>query len=216
MGNDTLFKYEENNVKIFGFWHIFTINNWKEIVMEQKAKIKKSKLSESSSQIFVSVAGDVGSVLNSLPNATIITPKNEDVFGELPAIKFLHEFCSREEECFVWYIHAKGVTRPENKCVSDWRRCLEYFMICQWRLCEQGLFENDVSGALWNGNHFHGNFWWARSSYIRKCKSIEINQNRHQAEFFLGTGNPKVKNLHETNINHYQTRYGYGNFVKIF
>lgn len=202
-------------MKIFGFWHIYTINNWREIVKEQKNKIKKSKLGENSEAIFVNVAGDVKKDLDCMPNVTINHQK--EILGELPLINFLHNFCSNEKECLVWYIHAKGVTRPENKCVSDWRHCLEYFNISKWQMCVQYLEEYDLVGSLWRKNHFCGNFWWAKSSYIKNCQSVTMNpERRHQAEFFVGTANPKVKNLHETNINHYKNRYGFGNFVKIF
>lgn len=195
-----------------------------------KKKLLTSNLASNSEKIFIGTTSESGNTdevpiaLNFLNNYEIKC-KEKYYLGELPIIKYLHDFCKNEKECLVWYIHTKGVTRPGNDYICSWRRFLEYWIITKWKLCVAELEDYDAVGVLWKGTHpahFQGNFWWAKSSYVSKCNNINFENIdyeptiRHQAEFFIGTANPKVKNLYETKINMYREKFYPNKFMKIF
>ncbi len=112
----------------------------------------------------------------------------------------------------VGYIHSKGITSL-SKQVNRWRKVLEYGVIEKWKDNINALSkEYDVSGICWDiiGNHFSGNFWWAKSSYIRTLprpviekwskQIVPINahwSSRFRYEGWIGLENPKVNNLYE-------------------
>jgi hypothetical protein len=50
--------------------------------------------------------------------------------------------------------------------------------------------------------HFSGGFWWAKSSYINTLDKEALESSfRYDREFWIGTGEPKVKNLWESKYN---------------
>ena len=111
----------------------------------------------------------------------------------------------------MWYIHTKGVTAPNNPNQRDWRKYMEYFTIERYEDCIKALETYDVCGVNWHpplwdvkNYHFSGNFWWARAEYIKNLPPINLDGDRHEAESFLGYGNPRVKCLHESDIDHYR------------
>ncbi len=114
-----------------------------------------------------------------------------------------------------------------------WRKYLEYFIIEKYKDCIAALEDHDLVGVEWREKpypHFCGNFWWAKNDYVRKLSSpvaFRLSQkgyfdilksDRSLAEFWIGSGNPRVKVLHNTgeNLYHYAVRPDlYRNF-KIF
>ena len=54
--------------------------------------------------------------------------------------------------------------------------------------------------------HFSGNFWWAKTSYLKDLPQI-IGYNKMDAEFWLFKNNPTYKDLHSSGLNHYYQKY---------
>jgi hypothetical protein len=127
------------------------------------------------------------------------------------------------DECFLYdnvgYIHSKGITSL-SKEVNRWRKVLEYGVIEKWKDNINALNKGyDVSGIFYtnkcknilnkNYYHFSGNFWWARSSYIKILKrptldfwkveskeDEELWNSRHRYEFWISMKNPKVNDIY--------------------
>jgi hypothetical protein len=117
---------------------------------------------------------------------------------------------STDEEFYVCYIHHKGV---KSQTIT-WRKYMEYWNIEKWRECVAKLDEGyDTCGASFLDNPPHpfyaGNFFWARASYLRKCKRLKspVDNNfqpqfsgqphhRYDYECWHGSGNPKAYDLH--------------------
>ena len=53
--------------------------------------------------------------------------------------------------------------------------------------------------------HWSGNFWWAKSNYIAKLP--ECGHLYYDPEFWLHQLNPTFFELHNSGVNHYQSRY---------
>jgi hypothetical protein len=125
---------------------------------------------------------------------------------EYPA---LHELWleSQKSDFQVLYLHTKGaskITIPEQRNALAWQKFMLHGVLDNWKICEQHLDAGaDLVGALWYW-HFKGNFWWARSDYLRTLTDpiLMDHDYRNHAEFWCAWGNwwgrhapPRVKNL---------------------
>jgi len=138
--------------------------------------------------------------------------------GEFFTLEILREFCRENSEKIpVGYIHTKGAFNGfDNPCITDWRKYMGYFVLERAKDCIEAIQEGyDAVGVDWvtsPNKHFSGNFWWASSQYINRLPQINppvfwvegAPSTRHLAEFWIGYGFPKVKSLHNSNINVYE------------
>ena len=121
------------------------------------------------------------------------------------------------EEFYALYIHNKG-SYTQTVGNYNWRKYMEYFCIEKWKECVEKLDEGyELVGAAYldnaqedeNAHYFAGNFFWARSSYIKRChqlksppevefKSQMPNQPhlRFDLEPWHASGNPKWFEMH--------------------
>lgn len=114
---------------------------------------------------------------------------------EFPTIDLLREYAATHEGV-VLYLHTKGVSRT-GPSIDDWRACMLYWMVERWRECVDKLARFDVVGYTRCERplpHFQGNFWWAKTSHIRKLgdphdlqftPSVPNQGERHKAEFWV-------------------------------
>lgn len=126
---------------------------------------------------------------------------------------------SQKEDFYALYMHGKGVTAFNRFIPSDitsfrnyyyWRKYLEWSTIERWKDCIEALETHDLVGCNYNDHpfkHFSGNFWWARSSYIRTLDDItdspwwrSVKQpyfvDRLIDEMWVGHKNPRIYSLH--------------------
>lgn len=201
--------------KIFGFYHICTINHWRQIVDAQIKTISESGLDNETEKIFVTVTG---------PEFDKVTlpPKYEIVYRSVDAGKFeriilnyMHSFClSLAQSANIWYIHSKGVRHTDahfSSIVRAWREYMEYFVLTKYRQCIEALENNHTCGVIIRGpTHYSGNFWWSRSDYIKTLNPLPLDNHDGNPstwhlwylspEFWIGSsGDPSVKHhcLHD-------------------
>jgi len=137
------------------------------------------------------------------------TNPNIDLF-EVFTINLLYED-AQKEDFNVLYLHTKGITiHPLYKPVHDWVNYLCYFNIYQFKKCIDFLKVYDTVGVNLVDEpvtHYSGNFWWSKSSYIRKLEKC-IYYCFNSPEFWITE--KKIGNYHclwNSNINHYQEEY---------
>ena len=117
---------------------------------------------------------------------------------------------STNEEFYVCYIHHKGISSGQ----SGWRKYMQYWNIEKWKECVAKLDEGyDLCGASFLDNPPHpfyaGNFFWAKASYLRRCKRLKPPpengfkpqfsgqpHHRYDYECWHGSGNPKAYDMH--------------------
>ncbi len=109
----------------------------------------------------------------------------------------------------VFYLHGKGVSRsPLDQHGRYWRALLLDEVVHQHAACTELLRDHDTAGTNWRGNHYSGNFWWARSDYVRRLPDIRALRRhprritadpvwnlRLQCEFWIGMGAGRAANL---------------------
>jgi hypothetical protein len=114
---------------------------------------------------------------------------------------------SQQSDFYALYLHTKGASKTtdtEQLNAAAWSRIMLHGVVHNHRLCEYHLDRGaDVVGSLWY-RHFKGNFWWARSDYLRTITDpiLMDHDYRNHAEFWCAWGSwwgrvppPKVKNL---------------------
>jgi len=127
------------------------------------------------------------------------------------------------EDFYALYTHQKGVSYVEG--FSDraipckhWRWIMDYWTIENWRDCITKLDEgyDAVGSLLRDNNHFSGNVYWLKSSFIRKCNKIPLPSSLHYEnpwtdvtpvngpEMWLGRNGARFYNMYNTgNLDHY-------------
>jgi hypothetical protein len=100
------------------------------------------------------------------------------------------------------------------KAVNSWRHFLEWGTIDRWKDAIGYLQTNDAVGVNYRSSpwpHFSGNFWWARSTYIRELvppsgrdmsavRDVDVDAEtaeRLKYERWLGTNNPSVFSFYD-------------------
>ena len=91
-------------------------------------------------------------------------------------------------------------------------------MVRNHQECLRELLRHDAVGTNWRGNHYSGNFWWARAQHIRKLPDVRALRRaprsltgdpvwnlRLQCEFWLSMAPGRFKNIGVEGLDLYQT-----------
>lgn len=201
---------------IYIFFHICCINNYIEVTDEIINDLVKNGLYNKCKKIFYSLGkspqNPLKQKLKSLSKFELIYLNNDISDVEFPILINMQEFC-REHDCYVLYIHTKGVSLPKDDFRQNWRKRLMEKVVKENKICISLLNEGcDIAGCGWKEkkdnaleyfsgdySHYSGNFWWANSEYINQLPKIElIKENfsiykksdflkyRTQCEFWIG------------------------------
>ena len=204
-------------MRTLGFYHVYLVNHWQEIVMEQIVKIMRSGLYDQSTVIHIGCLGRDEEVAKL---REMLKDHKKFVINFHSAVPDHFEFCtlrllqdrSRSAEPFyAFYIHTKGVTWPKEKTKAYiggtyWRQYMNYYIISRWKECMNRLDAgHDTCGVKLLTKkdmpafrvHYSGNFFWCKSTYIRTLPLIEHLRlkDRFQAEFWIGSGDPLCATL---------------------
>jgi hypothetical protein len=211
------------------YFHIATMGHYQDIVDEIFDSMIDSGLINYADEILLSIVGQ-GEILHPEFKNIQLARFNNIEIGEFFTLNKIKIFSDSVEDNYkILYIHTKGVSTPDNQCITDWRNYMTYFNIRRYEICLRELLEYDTCGVdLVNEpcKHYSGNFWWANSLFIKKLPRIDeicnINSKyiltlRHNAEFWICMSEGKYKSLHNTNINVYERhlhRYNTNNYVE--
>ena len=199
-------------MKLAIFYHISQIGIGAFLYQAQVHRLYTSGLIKNASHIHFGVNGD--KKLFNVPEKAIVKT-NVNWKEETETLMDLSIFCRDNPDYKVLYFHMKGVTK-ESMTGESWRLMMEYFVIDRWKECVEYLNEYDTVGSnlkilgptTWSDGtqtweksgtqHFVGNFWWANASYINQLDDSFLTSNfRLDREFWIGTGNGKMKSLYQ-------------------
>jgi len=127
----------------------------------------------------------------------------------------------------ILFFHSLGVSKSNtvfSKNKLAWRKYLETLLIDNWKLCTDLLDYYEcvgtdyISYAAYNNEqvkfyapHVQGFFWWTTSNYFKKLDLNylyqEVDWQSWLCELFIGTGKPKICNLHYSGLNHYNSEF---------
>jgi hypothetical protein len=117
---------------------------------------------------------------------------------EYPGIKKVWDLSQRQENAYLLYFHARGLSRmklgrfrrkrqPQEKrlfrrVIGAWRQNLTWL---------EHITSADKLGLTCGGNGWVWfNFWWARASYVRQLEEPVVTDRRHYYEDWLGRYQP--------------------------
>lgn len=187
--------YRETRITIF--YHVAVMGLWKTVDSEIMDRLQASGI---------------------LEHAELVRNQCEDIsLYEFPTIDLLREYAATNDG-LILYLHTKGVSRT-GPSVDDWRACMLYWMVDRWRECVDKMIKGyDVVGYTRCDRplpHFQGNFWWAKTSYVRTLgdqrhvkfiKSVPNQGERHKAEFWILTKPGKFYEAYNHKLRPYSDR----------
>lgn len=207
-------------MKVAVFYHMYQYGPWEQIFNDQWQLIVDSNLLHVADLIHIGINGKV---FGQSGNPHIIAKFNKNPENEeSDTLKDLSNFCYKNSDYKVLYIHTKGVSNY-TKNVNDWRNMMNYFCIEQWRDCVKLLDKYDAVGCnlqdyddgFTKYPHFSGNFWWANAYYINKLDNTYLDHPvRTFKEFWIGSAHGNLHELHHSGVNHYDERYPRSNYVE--
>uniref|UniRef100_A0A6C0HBG8 Glycosyltransferase n=1 Tax=viral metagenome TaxID=1070528 RepID=A0A6C0HBG8_9ZZZZ len=196
------------------YFHVCCINHYVYVFENIMDKIKISGLYDNITEIRCGVLGyNYEPDLFNDPKIVIRGTDRDISLSEVYTINLLYED-AQKEDFNVLYIHTKGITRHSlHKSVYDWVNYLCYFNIYQFKKCIDFLEDYDTVGVNLVVNnpdvvtHYSGNFWWSKTSYIRKLEKC-FYYCYNSPEYWITEKNiGKYHCLWNSNINHYHEEY---------
>ena len=177
---------EQVGPKIYGFYHIAAVNNYRSILEEQLNRMRTSGLLKVTSKLHITLIG-LTELPVSLPTGCeviIRTAANVKLY-ERVCLNWMREVAGNTSEAAsVWYVHTKGVSHhntAEYPSMENWRRLMESFVLDRWKSCQSAIQQGaDVVGILFRSvpwRHFSGNFWWSHLGHIRRLRSFAVTED---------------------------------------
>ena len=201
---------------VYGVYHVLCERGWEALVREQVAALKESGLYAATKRIYVSCIAfdeaDADKLVRIIgeDKAVLVLKGGDPSMFEYAALNFVRTK-SLKEDCLIYYFHTKGITYY-NGSVTDrhylafrrnvvaWRKMMEYFVFTKWRVAVNVLLGGyDTYGCFRMPpppqpfRIYAGNFWWARSSYLRRLPEFPegvAKTNRYLAEEWIYKGMP--------------------------
>ena len=204
---------DDNDMIVYGFYHIFCATGWTELVKDQVAELRNSGLLRRTNKLYVSCITqnendlDVIKDIIGRDKCEIVAVSNNDSAYEYPALDAMQEKAKISNRFFAYYFHTKGISyywasREQNPnkdslilCGFAWRKyyCFVHYKIAI-RALKQGYDCYGVYYKNYRDRHFAGNFWWADSEYLKKLPTISERErkDRLKAESWIGRNKHKA------------------------
>jgi hypothetical protein len=177
-----------------GFWHIYMINHWYSVCVDQLRILITSGLYDRCEEISIGCIGTLQEreylqkfIVAPYPKLKVKYWSERAEDYEFPTLELIEK---NKGDYWGFYFHAKGVTKPDATDVNHWRAFLNEYVLNQWGVHFQNLVMGfDVSSVnfLKSPDHFSGNFWWFNRKFINKLPTISTlnHKNRWQAEQWI-------------------------------
>lgn len=188
------------------FWHIFATERALSIIVEQLHFIELQPFPVTAIVIRAGDLTDIDSIVNLLNENKIIEVIRIDIAKEFEfdTLKFLYKEADNYD--YLGYFHTKGAAIVSSN-THLWRNLMNFYTIQRAEMSIQHLQKNanDFAGVFGTDGlqgqkpYIAGNFWWAKSSYIKKLPFPEIlpHHTRYDCELWIGLGGGKM----HTNLN---------------
>ena len=216
--------------KNYIYIHVCCIKNYKDIFLYLINYIIESKLYDIIDEIRCCVLGKIDNDFFNIINrySKIILYKlsiNIKLYEIFTLNTILQD--SMLEDFNVLYLHTKGVTKEIfNNKIKTWVEYMCYFNIYHYEKCIKFLNKYDTVGVNLQDRkhekvHYAGNFWWSKSSYIKKLTTCKFNNypdlparcRYNSPEFWITE--KKIGNyvgLWHSQCPHYQKEYNENNY----
>lgn len=213
-------------MKLKIYYHLNDSPGWNDVMSDQMTKMSESGLLDQISEAHFCTNGDelafqpAQLLLKDFEEIKWHHTSNDRALWEWPTLDNMrqHVTAMGDEEFYVMYVHLKGLSRPSDPAVTDWRLFMDYWIIERWQDCVAKLDEGyDTAGVNFAEQpwpHYSGNFWWARASYLRRLPELvhpaqtawgtpspytgaryDVGNFRYDHEAWIGSSNPRAAEL---------------------
>ncbi len=171
------------------FYHICTLPGYQKILQEQLDLINKSGLYNQLSKIHITIIGKYKSKTLKIieqydKKKKVYLEYHSNSYDdfEFPTLEAIHQFslaCKKDTK--ILYLHTKGVSFSKDRQMKNmkyaWREFMQEFLVNNFKNSIKALDAGlDTIGVYQDfhptGYHYSGNFWWSKSSYIRRLPDI--------------------------------------------
>lgn len=173
---------ERNGLLKYIYFHIYSINSYKEVIQDLMNACQDSGLLDDVEAVRYTVAGPnnrhVHEIMRTYPKTWCQYEVVEDRSYERLTLHQLHKDCqewiarSDHDDVYILYFHSKGVSYqlPSDSPIKNWYRTmihgLSYYRHLCWQELDRGIHAVGSYKRESPAQHFAGNFWWSKASYI--------------------------------------------------
>lgn len=209
-------------------YHLYLVNNWKAVTTQLLAEVPHDT-------IIVNLSFDLRYSYEVLRAywflkkykqvKKIFVTQNNAKYGEILGFEKFRQKVNYEGYDILTYMHGKGVTKPQDPHVADWREFMRYFIVDRFDLTqeafEQGyglygvnLFQNPDNEPKYAFKHtdyiFRGNFVSLNLHLLKEAfLNTRVAPDYYSVEGFWGKLCPyeKAYSPHNSGVHHYKTLY---------
>jgi hypothetical protein len=170
------------------YYHIYAIDGVESIIDEQLSLIKKHFDFPYILNVGISIADDntsIDYIINKFEKIRDVRSRGNE-FVTLDLIEKDKEKFGDSD--YVLYIHTKGASKQDLENVVSWRHLMNYFNIEKVKNIFKIFEKTDYNtygvllGTAGKWKLYSGNFWWAKTSYLKTIKMDGVRKNRFNAE----------------------------------
>jgi hypothetical protein len=186
------------------FYHVYADGDWEITATEHMEELLISGLLDELDNLFLGIVGSKENrerVKRYLPGVTVA---EADTGWEQVTLNAVHDFAQTDNGA-IFYAHTKGAWAG-SELAKSWRVSMTHDTVTRWQECVKALQTHETAGAYWlrssqpeheeHEHFFAGNFWWARSDYVRTLDPVKTD-TRYQAEGWIGLGKPTAYVMRE-------------------
>lgn len=178
--------------------------NWSiPLMMDQMNTLQECGLLNACHELVVSINGDS----SNQSAARSIAPKKAKFIDNgthcKSLLKTMNEVRGWSSEHPGWalcFFHIKGVTHPQDGFYCAWRKCMERWVLLNWRQCVADINSGyETVGAHWLTREKYGNcvtfpfwggqFFWAKADFLSKLPELPMEPKCRQ-DWFLSENCP--------------------------
>lgn len=184
------------------YWHIFVTEKTSAIIAEQLRFVERQPYPITAVIIWTeNYEYLVSTIKDLIKSCKIIDCVKTDTAKEFEfdTLKTLYEEATAYE--FVGYFHTKGAVM-QSPNTHLWRNLMNFYtlQLAEATINKLEAEDHDFDGAIGTNGlspqkpFIAGNFWWARSSYIRKLPfpSLMPHHTRYDCELWIGLADGKM------------------------
>ena len=210
--------------QVSGFVTVACMGHYADVLSEILDSLHESGLYDRARVIELAALGPdddrraVESIIRSSPKIRLGYTSADLGEYEFPALALLQDAARTRDDHF-FYLHTKGVSRSAmSQHARYWRALMLHHVVERHAECLEALASHDCAGTNWRGNHYSGNFWWARAEHIRRLPDLRalrrtprflttdpIWNDRLQCEFWIGMSPGNFKNFGPSYLDLYLT-----------
>ena len=210
------------------YYHIYAIEGVDSIIDEQLNLIKKHFDFPYILNVGISIAKNDVSITDILNKVKPYIRDIRAMGNEFTTLDLIQKDKQKfGDSDYILYIHTKGASRINDdefynyKCIEDWRHYMNYFNIEKvksvFKIFEKTEYNTSGCHFMPNRPHYSGNFWWAKSTYIKTINLDGVNlSNRFNAELsYIQRGiDWKPYSQHDINRNLYKQEVKRNEYAK--